>query len=339
MVSEKIKERQSELIDLVSGFCDDELNDEYKGLAIDLIGRMAEEEAFKRGKLEIWASAVIYALGQVNSLFDKSEELNKTPDDICDFFDTKKSTVSQKAKAIREMFDMDGSDEFAVEAGEAPASEEAGEEAEEEEEINEFSAADNFNYHSGFETLYEYEVAIEDFKKSKGEAYFEENKGSLWDSIEARQFMQDVGDYAVMLWSAGQKARAVDNLIYAIELDPRDELRLRTILINYLLGLDRLEDAERVMAVYSDYDANYMFSKLYLAIRGKADMETLKELYKDAIESNPFVIDYILRNKQIEELPQYYHYGEETEAINYRLLSDNIWRNKKVSKVLRKLAK
>ena len=64
------------------------------------------EIPFKRGKLEIWASAVIYALGQINFLFDKASEPYTTPDDICNYFNTKKSTVSNKARDIRKMFNM-----------------------------------------------------------------------------------------------------------------------------------------------------------------------------------------------------------------------------------------
>jgi hypothetical protein len=61
---------------------------------------------FLSGRLEIWAAAVVYALGQVNSLFDKSFEPYVSAAELCKYFGTSQSTTSQKAKIIRDMFKM-----------------------------------------------------------------------------------------------------------------------------------------------------------------------------------------------------------------------------------------
>ena len=113
MKDENTKEREEHIIELVSSFCDDNLNDEYKELCIKLVKKLARKHdvPFKRGKVEIWASAIVYAIGQINFLFDKSFEPYKTPDDICSYFNTKKSTVSNKAHDIREMCDLGHFDE------------------------------------------------------------------------------------------------------------------------------------------------------------------------------------------------------------------------------------
>lgn len=113
MKDEKTRIKQDKIIDLVSSFCDDKLNEEYKDLSIKLVEKLGRKHdvPFKRGKLEIWASAVIYALGQINFLFDKSFEPYSTPDEICNYFNTKKSTVSNKAHDIREMLNLNHFDE------------------------------------------------------------------------------------------------------------------------------------------------------------------------------------------------------------------------------------
>ena len=114
----KTKEKQDKLIELVSSFCIDNLNEDYEQAAVKLVEKMGRkhEVPFKRGKLEIWASAVIYALGQINFLFDKSFKPFSTSDEICDYFGTKKSTVSNKARVIREMFNLNHFDkEFSTE--------------------------------------------------------------------------------------------------------------------------------------------------------------------------------------------------------------------------------
>ena len=71
---------------------------------------------FLSGKPETWATGIIYALGQINFLFDKSRQPNSTRDELCDFFGVAKGTASQKAKRIREMFRLTYfDDEFSTE--------------------------------------------------------------------------------------------------------------------------------------------------------------------------------------------------------------------------------
>lgn len=102
----KTKEKQDKLIELVSSFCIDNLNEDYEQAAVKLVEKMGRKHdvPFKRGKLEIWASGVMYVLAQVNFLFNKSSSNYISADDICDYFKTKKSTVSQKANLIHGMF-------------------------------------------------------------------------------------------------------------------------------------------------------------------------------------------------------------------------------------------
>jgi hypothetical protein len=64
------------------------------------------EVPFQRGQLEIWAAAVVYSIGSINFLFDKSFEPYMTAEQISDYFGTKKSTVSTKAAQIKDMFKL-----------------------------------------------------------------------------------------------------------------------------------------------------------------------------------------------------------------------------------------
>lgn len=108
MSKEDIKQKQKKLIGIVGTFCMEKLNEDYFELCEKLILKMGRkrEIPFKRGKIEIWASAVIYAIGSINFLFDKSFEPYMTSDQICQYFGTKKSTVSNKASQIKNMFDL-----------------------------------------------------------------------------------------------------------------------------------------------------------------------------------------------------------------------------------------
>ena len=106
MKGNKIKIKQNQLIDLVSSFCDRELNEEYKQACIKLIEMMAKKRRvlFKRGKLEIWASAVIYAIIQINVVYNENLDVYTTPEVICAYFDTSVSIVSDKASMIQDLF-------------------------------------------------------------------------------------------------------------------------------------------------------------------------------------------------------------------------------------------
>jgi len=108
MTKEEIKERQGHLLEMTSAFCNRNLDDDYTLLCEKLIRKLGRKRnvPFQSGKLEIWAAAVIYAIGSINFLFDKSFEPYLTPNQICDFFGTKTSTVSNKAREIKEMFNM-----------------------------------------------------------------------------------------------------------------------------------------------------------------------------------------------------------------------------------------
>lgn len=108
-----VAEKTQRLIDLTAGFCEEYLDEDYKQLCAKLVLKMSRKRSvpFLSGRLEIWAAAVVNAIGSINFLFDKSFEPYASGDDICGYFGTSKSTVSQKAKVIRDMFRMNYWDE------------------------------------------------------------------------------------------------------------------------------------------------------------------------------------------------------------------------------------
>lgn len=99
---------EDELIKRTAAFCQKYLDREYEDLCRSLIEKMSRkrEVPFRHGRLEIWAAAVVYAIGSMNFLFDKSFEPYCTTDQIAEFFGVSKNTLRQKAALIREMFKM-----------------------------------------------------------------------------------------------------------------------------------------------------------------------------------------------------------------------------------------
>lgn len=116
---EKIETISQELISLTGEFCDAYLDDEYKQLSEKLILKMKRKRQvpFLLGRVNTWAAGVIYALGQINFLFDRDSEPHVAPGDIAEYFGIAPSTAGQKAKKIRDMFKLSyWSPEFSTQA-------------------------------------------------------------------------------------------------------------------------------------------------------------------------------------------------------------------------------
>jgi hypothetical protein len=115
---EKIQKIGNDLKKLTGDLCRSRIDEEYAGLCEKLIDKMARKRnvPFLSGKKETWAASIVYTIGQINFLFDRSFEPFMEGGDICSFFDVSRSVVSNKSKRIREMFRIEHwDDEFSTE--------------------------------------------------------------------------------------------------------------------------------------------------------------------------------------------------------------------------------
>jgi hypothetical protein len=96
------------IVTLTDSFCGQYLNDEYAVLCRQSAAALARKRPspLVRGALEIWACGIVYALGTVNFLFDESQVPHMRADSLCTAFGVSKSSGANKAKLIRDMFDM-----------------------------------------------------------------------------------------------------------------------------------------------------------------------------------------------------------------------------------------
>src|ERR1700734_1419227 len=94
-----------QVIELTDKGCADLLDEEYAGLARHVVAKLARKRPspLLGGRAATWAGGVVWALGQVNFLFDRSTEPYVTHDDLADAFGLSKSTLSQKAKQVRDI--------------------------------------------------------------------------------------------------------------------------------------------------------------------------------------------------------------------------------------------
>jgi hypothetical protein len=103
-----IKAAKDELLRLTQSFCKQYLNNEYEMLSKKMIDKLSRKRQvpFLSGRREIWAGAVINAIGTINFLFDPATKPYVTASQIAEYFGTSTSTVGQKGKLIRDMFKL-----------------------------------------------------------------------------------------------------------------------------------------------------------------------------------------------------------------------------------------
>lgn len=105
---DKLQARTQEILDHTAAFCSQRLDAEYAALCEKLVLKMSRKKAvpYASGSTAIWAGAVIYALGRINFLFDKSQKPHVMQAQVAEHFGTTVSTLGQKSKVIRDLFKM-----------------------------------------------------------------------------------------------------------------------------------------------------------------------------------------------------------------------------------------
>lgn len=104
-VPKALQTRYDEITALTDRVSAELLNEEYAELA----RRMAATLARKRpsplatGTVAVWACGILYALGRVNFLFDKTQTPYLTPAELCAPFKVSQSTASSRAKTILDL--------------------------------------------------------------------------------------------------------------------------------------------------------------------------------------------------------------------------------------------
>ena len=97
-----------DIIQITDEVCAKLLDAEYADLARRATAKLARKRPspLVSGRRGTWAAAVVYALGQINFLFDASSEPYLTADELSAAFGVAKSTMGSKAKQVRDLLKM-----------------------------------------------------------------------------------------------------------------------------------------------------------------------------------------------------------------------------------------
>ena len=96
------------IVALTDAFCHAHLDEEYAQLARQATAALCRKRPspLATGPLKTWACGIVYALGSVNFLFDKSQIPTMRATELCAGFGVSQSTGSAKAKAVRDALGM-----------------------------------------------------------------------------------------------------------------------------------------------------------------------------------------------------------------------------------------
>jgi len=98
-----------QILTQVTDYCQKYLDNEYTEVCNQVFQDLLEKNptVLNRGKAGIWGAAIVWAVGSINFLGDKSFEPYASLADVCNYFDANTSSVGQKAAKIRKLLNID----------------------------------------------------------------------------------------------------------------------------------------------------------------------------------------------------------------------------------------
>ena len=88
--------------------CEQHLDDEYAALCRTLAARLARKRPspLDRGEPRIWATGIVYTVGSINFLFDKSQPPHLRADKLAEHVEVVQSTMANKSARIRSILGL-----------------------------------------------------------------------------------------------------------------------------------------------------------------------------------------------------------------------------------------
>lgn len=97
-----------EIVALTDAVCGEHLDEEYAELARKLTAALARKRPspLERGRKDVWAAAIVYSLGNVNFLFDKTQVPHMKAEELAALFGVSQKTAANKARQIKDILKM-----------------------------------------------------------------------------------------------------------------------------------------------------------------------------------------------------------------------------------------
>jgi len=111
-VPHAVRPYADQVVAVTDAVCLEHLDIEYADLCRRVVGKLGRKRPspLLRGDLRIWASGVIYAVGQLNFVFDPAQTPHATADQLSGWLGVKKTTMANKARSIRSTLKLSHAD-------------------------------------------------------------------------------------------------------------------------------------------------------------------------------------------------------------------------------------
>jgi tetratricopeptide (TPR) repeat protein len=173
-----------------------------------------------------------------------------------------------------------------------------------------------------------YEQGVAAGERALGPQYFREFAGDFWGLLETRPYMRALHGLADTLWRLHRREEALERYRDLLRLNPGDNQGVRYVLIDLLLQLERVAEAEQLLNQYrDDWSAEWLYTRALLEFRRGGASDTARKALSDALGQNPHAPAYLTGQKRIpNRLPEFIRPGHEDEAISYASQHLNHWR-------------
>jgi len=108
----KMRPVYDEITALTDAVCLEHLDHEYSQLARKMAAALARKRPspLERGRADVWAAAIVYALGTINFIFDRSQVPHFRADELAGFFGVSQKTAANKSRKIMEILNTGKAD-------------------------------------------------------------------------------------------------------------------------------------------------------------------------------------------------------------------------------------
>jgi tetratricopeptide (TPR) repeat protein len=167
------------------------------------------------------------------------------------------------------------------------------------------------------ELIEQMRIAVDIGKRGLGgESFFKKNRGYFWGLLETRPYMRARAYLAELLVEVDRNDEAIEHYEALLKLNPNDNQGLRYPLLGCYFITDNLDGVHRLFKEYEDEGSAMFAWALVLERYLSGDEKAATKALKEARKTNKHVEKYLTGKKQIpRNLPEYYGFGDESEAI------------------------
>lgn len=172
-----------------------------------------------------------------------------------------------------------------------------------------------------------YEEALRAGERALGEQTFTEEEGRFWGILETRPYMRARHGLALCLWMLGNEKEAAGHYRRMLELNPNDNQGVCEQLATALVELGHDEELGELLERYTDDGgATWAYTRALWTFRQQGESERANAALQAAIQTNPFVPQYLLGQKELPATgPELIQMGGESEALEYCVQAVRGW--------------